>query len=170
MSILSFGLNFVEDVDARAHPPGGSGCAEPVELRLELEFWRRTCRRACRGSKIFQRTLNYFPEYARTADITLVLAGPAKMQIPEHSRVRALGYVSDALRAALLAHAQLLIVPSRYEASCCSRSGTAASLHSSTRAAARSTVGSGAPTAGSPIDPLASSARHSTSCSPMTTP
>jgi glycosyltransferase involved in cell wall biosynthesis len=44
-----------------------------------------------------------------------VLAGPAKLQIPKHDRIRALGYVSDELRAALLAHARLLVVPSPYE-------------------------------------------------------
>jgi len=38
-----------------------------------------------------------------------------KLQIPKHDRIRALGYVSDDLRAALLAHARLLVVPSPYE-------------------------------------------------------
>jgi len=37
------------------------------------------------------------------------------MQIPEHPRIRALGYVSDDLRNALLASARALIVPSPYE-------------------------------------------------------
>ena len=60
--------------------------------------------------------LEYFSEYAaRQAAATLVLAGPAKMQIPEHPRIRALGYVSDDLRDALLASARALIVPSPYE-------------------------------------------------------
>ena len=71
--------------------------------------------------------LDYFQEYSPAGlrapgeiapppgDVTLVLAGPAKMQIPEHPRIRALGYVTDAMRAALLAHAQALLVPSRYE-------------------------------------------------------
>ncbi len=58
----------------------------------------------------------YFQEYASAAEgITLVLAGPAKMQIPEHPRIRALGYVSDDLRHALLSHARALVVPSPYE-------------------------------------------------------
>jgi glycosyltransferase involved in cell wall biosynthesis len=60
--------------------------------------------------------LEYFQEYASTAPATtLVLAGPAKLQIPQHPGIRALGYVSDELRAALLAHARLLVVPSPYE-------------------------------------------------------
>jgi len=60
--------------------------------------------------------LENFQEYASTRmDVTLVLAGPAKMQIPEHPQIRALGYVSDEVRAALLAHASALVVPSWYE-------------------------------------------------------
>ena len=37
------------------------------------------------------------------------------MQIPEHPQIRSLGYVSDDLRRALLAHARVLVVPSPYE-------------------------------------------------------
>jgi glycosyltransferase involved in cell wall biosynthesis len=58
----------------------------------------------------------YFQEYAAGSDgPPLVLAGPSTMRIPAHPRIRALGYVSDALREALLAHARALVVPSRYE-------------------------------------------------------
>jgi glycosyltransferase involved in cell wall biosynthesis len=60
--------------------------------------------------------LSYFQEFAsRHDDATLVLAGPAKMQIPTHPRIRALGYVPDALRDALLSRARVLVVPSPYE-------------------------------------------------------
>lgn len=60
--------------------------------------------------------LEYFQEYASTHDApTLVLAGPAKLQIPSHPRIRALGYVSDEARSALLTHARVLVVPSPYE-------------------------------------------------------
>jgi glycosyltransferase involved in cell wall biosynthesis len=62
--------------------------------------------------------LDHFQSYANGAasdDVTLVLAGPAKMRIPEHPRIKALGYVADDLRRALLAHARALIVPSPYE-------------------------------------------------------
>jgi glycosyltransferase involved in cell wall biosynthesis len=60
--------------------------------------------------------LEYFQEYSSTqAGPTLVLAGPAKLQIPQHPRIRVLGYVSNELRAALLAHTRLLVVPSPYE-------------------------------------------------------
>ena len=60
--------------------------------------------------------LEYFQPCASNTDApTLVLAGPSKMRIPEHPKIRALGYVSDALREALLARARVLIVPSPYE-------------------------------------------------------
>jgi glycosyltransferase involved in cell wall biosynthesis len=60
--------------------------------------------------------LEYFQEYANTHDAPmLVLAGPAKMQLPVHPRIRALGYVADDVREALLTHARALIVPSPYE-------------------------------------------------------
>jgi glycosyltransferase involved in cell wall biosynthesis len=60
--------------------------------------------------------LEYFQEYAPASRaLPLVLAGPVKLQVPAHDRIRALGYVSDQLRAALLAHARLLVVPSPYE-------------------------------------------------------
>ena len=60
--------------------------------------------------------LESFQDYAATRPgVTLVLAGPAKMQIPEHPQIRALGYVTDEVREALLAHAQALVVPSWYE-------------------------------------------------------
>jgi glycosyltransferase involved in cell wall biosynthesis len=60
--------------------------------------------------------LEYFLDYAASnPDVSLVLAGPAKMQVPAHPRIRALGYVSDELRSALLAGAMALVVPSPYE-------------------------------------------------------
>ena len=60
--------------------------------------------------------LENFQEYAATRkDATLVLAGPAKMQVPRHPQIRTLGYVSDEVRSALLAHACALVVPSWYE-------------------------------------------------------
>jgi glycosyltransferase involved in cell wall biosynthesis len=60
--------------------------------------------------------LDYFTDYAAAHDSPmLVLAGPAKMQIPAHPRIRPLGYVSEEVRAALLTHARALVVPSPYE-------------------------------------------------------
>lgn len=48
-------------------------------------------------------------------ETTLVLAGPATIPVPQHPRIRALGFVADEVRDALLAHAPALIVPSPYE-------------------------------------------------------
>lgn len=63
-----------------------------------------------------QTLIDYFQDYAAAGgSTTLVLAGPAKMRVPSHPQIRALGYVSDALRSALLAHARALVVPSPYE-------------------------------------------------------
>jgi glycosyltransferase involved in cell wall biosynthesis len=60
--------------------------------------------------------LEYFQSYAAAGGpIALVLAGPLTMQIPVHPGIRALGYVSDELRRALLSHTRALIVPSPYE-------------------------------------------------------
>jgi glycosyltransferase involved in cell wall biosynthesis len=60
--------------------------------------------------------LEYFIEYAAAHDgVSLVLAGPAKMQIPAHPRVHALGRVSDDVRDALLSSATALVVPSPFE-------------------------------------------------------
>jgi glycosyltransferase involved in cell wall biosynthesis len=59
----------------------------------------------------------YFHEHLADggADTTLVLAGPAKIPVPAHPRIRALGFVDDAVRDALLAYARVLVVPSPYE-------------------------------------------------------
>jgi glycosyltransferase involved in cell wall biosynthesis len=47
--------------------------------------------------------------------VDLVMAGPANMIIPHHPHVKALGFVDDAVREALLTKAAMLVVPSRYE-------------------------------------------------------
>jgi glycosyltransferase involved in cell wall biosynthesis len=68
--------------------------------------------------------LEYFQSFSQPASpkphsgegrVTLVLAGPAKMQIPDNPWIRALGYVTDDVRRALLTHARALVVPSPYE-------------------------------------------------------
>jgi glycosyltransferase involved in cell wall biosynthesis len=48
-------------------------------------------------------------------DTTLVLAGPATIPVPAHPRIRALGFVDEGVRDALLAHARALVVSSPYE-------------------------------------------------------
>ena len=51
----------------------------------------------------------------RDSSVQLVMAGPINMPIPEHPAIKALGFVDDAMREALLASASLLVVPSRFE-------------------------------------------------------
>ncbi len=60
--------------------------------------------------------LEYFQEYIdQRGNTTLVLAGPSTLTVPNHPCIRALGYVSDDVRRALLSHARALVVPSPYE-------------------------------------------------------
>jgi glycosyltransferase involved in cell wall biosynthesis len=60
--------------------------------------------------------LEYFVEYAAGHEgLSLVLAGPAKMTIPTHPRITALGRVSDDERDALLQGAMALAIPSPFE-------------------------------------------------------
>jgi glycosyltransferase involved in cell wall biosynthesis len=46
---------------------------------------------------------------------TLTLAGPIVLPVPNHPRIRALGYVDDETREDLLANALALVMPSPYE-------------------------------------------------------
>lgn len=63
-----------------------------------------------------QTLFDYFQDYAESRpDAQLVLAGPVTLTVPDHPRIRALGYVSDEVRHALLARARALVVPSPYE-------------------------------------------------------
>ena len=60
--------------------------------------------------------LRHFLRYAEhRRDAQLVMAGPASMPIPDHPLVRPLGFVDDALRDTLLAHAASLVMPSPFE-------------------------------------------------------
>src|SRR5262245_26521729 len=47
--------------------------------------------------------------------VQLVMAGPVNMPIPRHPAIKALGFVDDSVREALLGSASLLVVPSRFE-------------------------------------------------------
>lgn len=61
--------------------------------------------------------LQHFLRYAREHDdaVQLVMAGPANMPLPEHPRIKRLGFVDERVREALLSNAMTLVVPSRYE-------------------------------------------------------
>jgi glycosyltransferase involved in cell wall biosynthesis len=47
--------------------------------------------------------------------IQLVMAGPSSMEVPNHASIRALGFVDDEVREALLARARVLVMPSPFE-------------------------------------------------------
>ena len=63
-----------------------------------------------------QALVRHFLRYAELGKpVTLVMAGPASMPIPAHPLIRALGFVDDAVREALLARARALVMPSPFE-------------------------------------------------------
>ena len=47
--------------------------------------------------------------------LQLVMAGPSSMEVPNHASIRALGFVDDGVREALLARARALVMPSPFE-------------------------------------------------------
>ncbi|MBN2055193.1 glycosyltransferase family 4 protein [bacterium] len=59
----------------------------------------------------------YFKKFAdeKDGDVSLVLAGGNVIPIPDHSRIRHLGFVSEEEKFALLEGCEALIIPSRYE-------------------------------------------------------
>jgi glycosyltransferase involved in cell wall biosynthesis len=60
--------------------------------------------------------LHYFTRYAAGGrTVTLVLAGPVNMPVPDHPSIRTLGFVDDDVRESLLSRARVLVMPSPYE-------------------------------------------------------
>lgn len=59
--------------------------------------------------------VRHFLRWAEENPVTLVLAGPANMPVPDHPRIRRLGFVDESTRDALLANARALMMPSPYE-------------------------------------------------------
>jgi glycosyltransferase involved in cell wall biosynthesis len=105
-AVVGIGLEPPPDA-AKRSPFAGLDVADPYVLYLGRIDRNKGC----------HTLFEYFQEYLRDGrvDTTLVLAGPATISIPSHPRIRALGFVSDAMRDALLAHARALVVPSPYE-------------------------------------------------------
>jgi len=58
---------------------------------------------------------NFLRYVALGRRIQLVMAGPASIEIPDHASIRALGFVEDSVREALLARARVLLMPSPFE-------------------------------------------------------
>ncbi|MBI3932988.1 MAG: glycosyltransferase family 4 protein [Acidobacteria bacterium] len=59
----------------------------------------------------------YFKKFLEEtgADVDLVLAGKAVLPVPEHPRIRHVGFVSEAEKVAALRQCRLLLMPSPYE-------------------------------------------------------
>jgi glycosyltransferase involved in cell wall biosynthesis len=106
-TIIGTGLAVADDARAGADAERREyGISEPYLLYLGRIDRNKGC----------DTLLEYFQTFAAAAAAPLlVLAGPAKMRIPAHPRILSLGYVSDAMRNALLANTLALIVPSPYE-------------------------------------------------------
>ena len=101
--VIGMGLDPVPAPGPRPTLPGTNG-------RYLLYLGRIDRNKGC------HTLFEYFQAWAEThPDITLVMAGPAKMTVPTHRQIVPLGYVSDADRDALLSHAEVLMVPSPYE-------------------------------------------------------
>jgi glycosyltransferase involved in cell wall biosynthesis len=103
---IGIGLDAVERRTVSRAPLDALNISDPYVLYLGRVDRNKGC----------HTLLEYFGDYLENGgDGTLVLAGPQKLQVPEHPRIRALGYVSNEMREALLAHTAALIVPSPYE-------------------------------------------------------
>lgn len=63
-----------------------------------------------------QTLIRHFLRYVESGRrVQLVMAGPASMPIPDHPRIRPLGFVAHGVREALLRTARALMMPSPYE-------------------------------------------------------
>jgi len=83
----------------------GASVADPFVLYLGRVDPNKGC----------ESLLRYFTRYVATRPITLVLAGPVNMPVPDHPSIRTLGFVGDEVRESLLSRARVLLMPSPYE-------------------------------------------------------
>jgi glycosyltransferase involved in cell wall biosynthesis len=86
---------------------------EPLELADPFVLYLGRVDRN-KGCEMLLRCFMQYLDDGR-APATLVLAGPSSMPVPNHPRIRALGYVAPSVRNALLAQARALVIPSRFE-------------------------------------------------------
>jgi len=103
--VIGCGLDPVPGV-ADLSPLDGLGLTDPFVLYLGRVDPNKGC----------QALVRHFLRYAdQGRNLQLVMAGPASMPIPEHPSIKALGFVSDAVREALLTRARALVMPSPFE-------------------------------------------------------
>jgi len=96
-------------------PAGASAEAFRARHRLERPFFLYLGR--IDRNKGCAALFAYFQRFLREtgADVDLVLAGTAALAIPEHPRIRHLGFVTEEEKVGALRAADVLVMPSPYE-------------------------------------------------------
>ncbi len=98
-------------LDPVARPPDVSRLADlGIEDPFVLYLGRIDPNKGC--DFLMRNFLRYAGMGRRTQ---LVMAGPSSMEVPTHGSIRALGFVDDEVREALLARARVLVMPSPFE-------------------------------------------------------
>lgn len=92
---------------SQAPPINGLPAAKPFVLYLGRIDPNKGC------EPLLRHFLKY-QEHGHSA-VSLVMAGPANMPIPDHPSIKRLGFVDESVRETLLSHASVLVVPSPYE-------------------------------------------------------
>jgi glycosyltransferase involved in cell wall biosynthesis len=113
-----------------ALPPSAViGFAVDLPARLEAEEFKRR-RGLSRPYALYvgridrnkgcELLFRYFQEYLKrkTHDLDLVLGGSAALSIPDHPRIKYLGFLSDREKFEAIAGSELLVMPSPYESLC----------------------------------------------------
>lgn len=107
-AVIGSGLDPLADRGSRNADPG-----LPAELPHDFVLYLGRVDRNKGCHTLFEYFQQHLADGGR--DTTLALAGPAKIPVPRHPQIRALGFVNDQVRDALLAQARALVVPSPYE-------------------------------------------------------
>ena len=98
-------------LDPVTRPPDGSRLADlGIEDPFVLYLGRIDPNKGC--DFLMRNFLRYAGLGRR---LQLVMAGPSSMEVPNHASIRALGFVDDNVREALLARARVLVMPSPFE-------------------------------------------------------
>jgi glycosyltransferase involved in cell wall biosynthesis len=108
--VIGCGIDLADAVDQSKL--AALGVAPPYVLYLGRIDPNKGCDTLLRH---FLRYVDRSDVPAAASAVSLVLAGPANMPVPDHPKIRSLGYVDDGARNALLAHAHALVMPSPYE-------------------------------------------------------
>ncbi len=98
-------------------PPVDAGVLTPLNLPMPFVLYLGRIERNKGCEALIEKFLAYDAARASSGApaISLVMAGPVFLPIPDHPRIRVLGFVEERVRDALLATAQALIMPSPLE-------------------------------------------------------